>query len=114
MGDPMGCLGMSLALKEQHSRDLARRQVFDLFYNFSVNSIKADFDRLIDIGALPPSDTKTIATLLMIGVMVTNDIRVHEYLGMQPPVDCKGIYAGLRTMIEMALNIPSPQAKPDH
>ena len=107
MLDPMGCLGMSLVLKEQHTNAAARKQVFDLFYELSVKSMQADFDRLIEKGALPPSNTKMIATIFMYGVMVTNDIRLHEYMGTKPPVDCKEVYIDLRKIIKTALGVPS-------
>ena len=106
MLNPMGCLGMSLVLKEQHTNASARKRVFDLFYDLSVKSLQSDFDRLIEKGVFPPSDTKMIATQFMFGVMATNEIRVHEYMGTKPPVNCKEIYEDLRKMLEKMLGMP--------
>ena len=108
MLDPIGCLGMSIVIKEQHTNASARKLVFDLLFGLSVKSIQADFDRLIEKGTLPPSDTKMIATIFMYGVMTINDIRLHEYwgnLGTKPPVNCKEMYADLRKIIEMLLGM---------
>ena len=103
MLNPMACLGMSLAVKEQHNTVSARKCVFDLFYNYSIGCLKADFDRLTKKGIIPRSDTQTIATLFMFCVIVSNDIRVHEYMGTQAPLDCREIYAGLKKQIASAL-----------
>ena len=103
MLDPIGCLGMSLAVKEQHRCSAARECVFSLFYEHSIECMKADFDKLIDKGVIPASDTKAIATQFMFCVMVSNDIRLHEYMGTQPPLACKDIYAGLKKQITIAL-----------
>ena len=103
MLDPLGFLVISIAMKEQHNIASARRCVFKLFYGHSIQSMKADFDRLIDLGVIPPTDTKTLATLFMFSVMASNDIRVHEYLGTEPPLGCKEIYAGLKEHITSTL-----------
>ena len=103
MLDPIGFLVISLAIKEQHNNESARKCVFDLFYGHSIRSMKSDFDRLIDRGVIPPSDTNTLAMLFMFSVMVSNDIRVHEYLGSEPPLECKTIYASLKDHLTQAL-----------
>ena len=103
MLDPIGFLIISLAIKEQHNNEAARKCVFDLFYDHSIQCMKADFDRLSDKGVIPPSDTKTLAMLFMFGVMVSNDIRVHEYLGSEPPLECRKIYADMKKYITFAL-----------
>jgi len=103
MQDPIGCLGMSLAIKEQHNNESARRRVFGLLCEHSVNCMKKDFDRLIEKGIIPPSDTKMIATLFMFGVMAQNDLRLHEYAGIKPPLDSVEIYGYMKRMVTMAL-----------
>ncbi|MCL2137213.1 MAG: TetR/AcrR family transcriptional regulator [Coriobacteriia bacterium] len=103
MRNPLSCLGMSLAVKEQHNNESARKCVFELFYEFSVQSMKEDFDKLIARGLIPPSDTQTIATMFMFFVMVSNEIRVHEYIGTEPPLDCKEMYMGLKKHITTSL-----------
>jgi len=99
MRDAMGCLGMSLAIKEQHNNMYAHRLVVDLFIDYSISSIQAGFDSLIEKGIIRPYDTRTIATLLMFCVMVTNDLRLHEFAGVGPTVDHMKIYNGLRKHI---------------
>lgn len=103
MHDPIGCLGMSLVIKEQHNSESARRRVFDLFHKYSIISLKADFDKLIEKGLIPPSDTKTISMIFMFFVMVCNDIRIHEYAGKEQPFDCSEMYNGLKTFITSVL-----------
>ena len=101
--DPIGFLGMSLAIKEQHNNESARKCVFDLFFGHSIRCLKSDFDRLSEKGVIPPSDTGTLAMLFMFSVMVSNDIRVHEYLGTEPPIECTEIYTSLKKHITSAL-----------
>ena len=103
MLDPIGFLGISLAMKEQHGNESARECVFDLFYEHSIECMKADFDRLIEKGVIPPSDSKTIAMIFMFCVMVSNDIRLHEHMGTRPPLACKEIYANLKKHLTLAL-----------
>lgn len=103
MLNPMGCLGISLAVKEQHDNESARRLVFELLHEHSIRLMQADIDRLIEKGIIPPSDTKTIATLFMFCVMVGNDIRLHEYAGTKPPIDCTEMYGSLKKFLTAAL-----------
>ena len=105
MLDPIGCFGMSLAIKEQHRCESARECVFSLFYDYSVECMRADFDKLIEKGVIQASDTKTIAMQFMFCVMVSNDIRLHEYMGTQPPLACKEIYASLKKQISHMLTL---------
>ena len=110
MLDPMGCLGMSLAIKEQHHNESARNCVFNLFLEHSVSRMQADFDRLIKKGIIPSSDTKTIATIFMFSVMVLNDVRLHEYTGVKPPIDCMEMYGGLKKTLLLLLATPPKEA----
>ena len=103
MRNEIACLGMSVVIKEQHCNESARKCVFDLFYGRSIDSMKADFDRLIERGVIPPTDTKTIAMFFMFSVMVSNEIRLHKYTGTEPPLECAEIYAGLKKHITDAL-----------
>lgn len=103
MKNPTACLGMSLMLKEQHNNESARKRVFELLYEHSINMMQADFDRLVEKGIIPPSDTKMIATLFMFCVMVCNDIRVHEYTGAKAPVNYEEVYGCLREFMTSAL-----------
>lgn len=103
MLDPMGCLGISLVLKEQHNNESARRRVFELFYEHSIRLMQADFDGLVEKGVIPPSDTKTLAMIFIFCVLVSNDIRIHEYTGTKPPIDCTEMYSGIRRLLTAAL-----------
>ena len=99
----VACFGMSLALREQHSNENARRCVFELFYNDGIKLLQEGFDRLIEKHVIPQSDTKTLATLFMFSVLCGNDIRIHEYVGIKAPIDCKDLYSGLRKILAAAL-----------
>ena len=104
MHNPMANLGMAIAIKEQHNNEAARKCVFELLYDFSIRSIQADIDRLIEKEVLPPSDSKTIATILMFMVMACNDFRVHEYAGMKTPLDTVIINNDFKKMITLMLS----------
>lgn len=103
MVDIIGCLGMSLMIKEQHKNDSVRKRVFELFFEHSIKSMKEDFDRLVDKGIIPPSDTKTAAMIIMNNIIVINDMRIHEYMGAVPTVNCMAMYDGLKRFIANAL-----------
>jgi len=85
MRDPLSCFGMSLILKEQHNYEAVRKYAFELIFEYSINRLQADLDKLAAKNIIPPSDTKTVAGLLMICVMGSNDMRLHEYQGANPP-----------------------------
>jgi len=106
MHDPMGCFGMSIIIKNQHSNELAKKLFFDLFYDYSIKSMQMDMDQLIEKGMLPPTDTKSIAMILIFGVIVINDIRLHNYMGMNPPLDCSNMFKSLRSIGEILLSTP--------
>ena len=99
MHNPMTCMGMSLAIKEQHSNARARKLVADLFFEYSIRSLQADFDSLVKKGVIRQSDTKTIAMILMVSVMVINDLRLHEFTDSEPVVDHMEIYMNLKKHI---------------
>lgn len=103
MRNPIGFLGMSLMIKEQHNNDFARKHVFEMFYDHSITSMQADFDRLIEKGIIPPSDTKTLAMLFMFCIMASCDIRIHEYKGNKTPIDCDRMYNDLKKHLTYVL-----------
>ena len=103
MTDITGCLGMSLALKEQHSSQSARKRVFDLFLEHSITCLKSDFDSLIEKGIIPPSDTQTIAEFFMHSVMIINDIGLHDYFGHKPPANHAEMHQRLKKHITFSL-----------
>ena len=106
MQDPINCLSMSLVVKEQHNHESVRKIFFDLFIDYSVAQLQADFNQLIDKGMIPRSDTKSIATIFMFCVISANDVRIHEYTGAKPPIDCMEFYNGLRKMLTLSLTTP--------
>lgn len=103
MLNPASYFGVSLAIKEQHKIEAARKCVFELFYEYSIDSMQKDFDRLIEKGAIPPADTKMIATIFMFSVIVGNDICIQQYSGMKPPIDYKEMYGSLRKFLTAIL-----------
>lgn len=108
MRNPKTCFGMSIAIREQHNNESARKRVFDLFYQHSIDGIKAGFDKLIEKSIIPPSDTKTLATLFMFSVMISNDMSIHEYMGANPPIDRKEMFHYLREFMTSALTRGTP------
>jgi hypothetical protein len=107
MHNPMACLGMSLALKEQHNNEAARKCVFELFFDYSVKQMQGDFDHLVKKGVIPLSDTKMIATLFMFCVIVSNDLRVDVGGGPKLPLDSMEIYNALKKMIILSFTLPN-------
>ena len=105
--NPMANFGMSLAIKEQHNNEAARKCVFELLYDFSIKCIQKDIDRLIEKGAIPSTNSKIIATMFMFFVITCNDFMVHEYNGMKTPLDAAGIYSELRKMMTSMLSVPN-------
>ena len=103
MRDPMGCLNMSILIKEQHNNDSIRKCVFDILFEYSVKHLKEDFDSLIKKGITPPSNTKMIATIFMLCVISINDLRIHDYMGEPPPLDSDEIYKSLKNFLSLAL-----------
>ena len=103
MLDPIGCMGISLTLKEQHNIESARKRVFELFHQYSIESMKTDFDRLIDKGIIPRCNTKMISMILMYCVLVTNDMRIHEYFGLESSVNYPEMFSNLKKFITNAL-----------
>ena len=103
MVDPIICLSISLAIKEQHNIPSARKRVFNLFFKYSVHRLKSDFDSLIHKGVIPPNDTETISRLFMNSVMVMNDMLIHAYIGNKPPINRKKEYLKLKEYLTCAL-----------
>ena len=101
--DPRGCLGTLLVLKEQHNNESARRCVFELLYDHSIKSLQSDFDRLIEKGIIPQSDTKTLATVFMFFVLAGNNMRICEYKGEEPPMDCVKTYTDVKKLFTAML-----------
>ena len=103
MNDPMGSLGISLVIKEQHNNEAVRKCVLELFWDHSIKALQEDFDRLIEKGITPKTDTKMIATILLFTIFGINDLRLHEYVGVKPPVDFRETYEGLKKLLAIVL-----------
>jgi len=103
MHDPIGCLGMSLLMKEQHNNLSARKRVSVLFFEYSVMCLKTDFDNLIKKGIIPPNDTETISKLFMNNIVIYNDMRLHGYAGNESSVDCSKEFGNLKKFLTCVL-----------
>jgi len=99
MNDPMGSLGISLILKEQHNNASVRKRVFELFWGHCIKSIQNDFDRLAEQGVIDKSNTRMVAILLVFCIFAVNDLRLHEFADAKPPVDHTEIYSGLKKVL---------------
>ena len=97
------CLGLALIKKEQHKNETARNLIVDLFYNYSIVFIKTGFDKLVERGMIPHSDTKLAASTFVFGVLAINDIRVHEYMGSQPETGSVEYFHMLRRIMLIIL-----------
>jgi len=103
--------GISLLMKEQFNSEPARKRLFKLIYEDSINWIQADFDRLMAKGVIPQGDSKTAASILMWCVLAGNDMRINESMGVKLPIDCTRMYAGLKVFLTTALRagtLPAP------
>jgi len=103
MRNPIACYEMSLLLKLEQTSDSAHRHIIDAFYTRSIGAIQAGFDRLIESGLIPSSDTRTLAAIFMCCVMIGNDIRTHADAEETPPIDSQAMYKGLRKLLTSAL-----------
>jgi len=101
--NPIGFFGLAIVIKEQHNLEYAKKCVIDLFYGYIVDHFKESFDRMIEKGMIPPSDTQMIAWIVAFGILEINDMRLHQHMGNQLPTDCKKMYDGMRRHISFLL-----------
>jgi len=101
--NPYSCFGMALVNREQHCNECARNYMFEVFQEYSVNLLKSNFDSLIIKGLIPPSDTNTIASLLVFCLLEINDTRVHEYMGAKQPKNSNELYNDLKHQLAFLL-----------
>ncbi|MCL2124595.1 MAG: TetR/AcrR family transcriptional regulator [Oscillospiraceae bacterium] len=99
MAAPLVCLGISLAIKEQHSNAHAKKLVVELFTEYSIESIKSGFDALVERGIIKPFETRVLATLLSFGALGINDLRLHEFVDGVSPVDHIELYKSIKEHI---------------
>ena len=95
--------GISLLMKEQFKYEAARTRLFRLIYEDSINWMRADFDRLMAEGVVPRSDSRTIATVFMLCVLIGNEIRIHESMDANPPLGCTEMYGNLKAFLTAVL-----------
>ena len=95
--------GISLLLREQFKHEGARERLFKFIYVDSINWMQADFERLMTRGVIPQGDGRTIATILMFCVLAGNDIRIHEKMEANPPLNGAELYKNLKTFLTSAL-----------
>jgi AcrR family transcriptional regulator len=103
MLDPIGCFGIALMLRNQHNLESARKCVFELLYKESIHFLQADFDRLVEKRIIPPSDTKTLATVFMSCVLVGNEMRMYEYKGEKAPLHSSELFSSLKKLLTVTL-----------
>jgi len=99
MSDPMVCLGISLAIKEQHSNKHARKFVIEVLTEYSIKSIQAGFDGLIERGLIQTFDTHALASLLLFSAVAINDLRLHEFACGESPIDHIEMYNNLKKYV---------------
>ena len=105
MADPFVCQGISLAIKEQHSNSLARKFVVELIAEYSIRSIQAGFEGLIERRVIKPFETKALATLLVFSAVAINDLRLHEYVNDEPTIDYLEMYSNIKKYVIEALKL---------
>ena len=103
MEDPIGCLGMALMLKNQHNIEAARDCVFNTIYDMSIDRLKTDFDNLIEMNVIPPNDTRALAMLIMICILVENEMRIYEYKGEKPPLGSMEVLINVRKAFKLLI-----------
>ncbi|HBU11702.1 MAG TPA: hypothetical protein DEB31_02915 [Clostridiales bacterium] len=101
---PILLFGMAMTIKEQHNHESARKYAFEYIYKGSINNVKESFDSLIESGEIPPSDTKTLATLFIFCVMAYNELSVFELAGIEPPIDNAKTFLGFKKLMKAALS----------
>jgi len=103
MSVPLVCQGISLAVKEQHSNKHARKFVVEVLTEYSIKSIQAGFDGLIERGIIKPFETKALATLLVFSAIAINDLRLHESTGEELTLDYMEMYTNLKKFVAATL-----------
>jgi AcrR family transcriptional regulator len=93
------CFGISLAIKEQFNHEIAQKSILELFLKYSTDQFKAVFDKLIEKGIIPPSDTNAIAFLLIYCIIAINDMRNNLYFNNQQVNSCTVHFINLKRHI---------------
>jgi len=99
MADPMVCLGISLAIKEQHNNKHAQRFVIEVLTEHSIKSIQSGFDGLVERGKIKPFDTQALATLLLFSAVAINDLRLHEFAYGESSINQMEMYESLKKYV---------------
>ena len=91
--------GISLLQSEQFHSDIAADMYHELFMNYSVAFIKKQFDDCIENGEAEPFDTLTMASMIMHSFLILNNIRVHEDMGRNVPINVSEQLDSIRDMV---------------
>lgn len=95
--------GIVLVIKEQFRHERARQLLLNLLYVESVRNIRDDFDRLVSKGIIPPCNTQMIATVFMRCVLSGNELRIHEIMHHDMPIDTTALYHRLKSWVASML-----------
>jgi len=96
--------GISMVQSEQFHSDMAADMYHGLFINYSVALIKKQLDDCIESGMSDPFDTHTVASMIMYSFLILNNIRVHEDMGRNVPVNVPNQIDSIRDMILCMVN----------
>jgi AcrR family transcriptional regulator len=99
MTNTFTCYAFSLIMTEQF-RDERSAMIFNnTFLDYSINFLKNWFDRCISNGMAAAFDTRTIATLIMHSILISINLKVHEFLDRNPPYSYSELFKNLKQMI---------------
>ncbi|MCL1830614.1 MAG: TetR/AcrR family transcriptional regulator [Oscillospiraceae bacterium] len=99
------CLGMSLAVREQHNNEFANRCVKELFFTDSIEAIKKNLDILVENETIPPSFTNLLAMHYMMWIITLNDIWLSEYFGNKSDINVDLLLYDMRYKLSKLLEL---------
>jgi AcrR family transcriptional regulator len=91
--------GISLIQSEQFHSDIAADMFHGLFLDYSVAFIKKQFDDCVENGEAEPFDTQTVASVIMHSFLTLINIRVHEDMGHNVPVNVSDQLDSIRDLV---------------
>jgi AcrR family transcriptional regulator len=99
MSNAFTCYAFSLIQTEQF-RDKRSATIFNkTFLEYSINFFKTWFDKCILLKMAAPFDTSTIASIIIHTVLISINMRVHEYLNNHIPFHFEEMFTGIKQMI---------------
>jgi len=94
--------GISMIQSEQFHSDIAADMYHELFLTYSIAAIKRQFDECIENGGAEPFDTQTVASMIMYSFFALTNIRVHEDMGHNVPIN---VYNQIDAIRDLMLNL---------